>query len=113
MSTPYHEIENPIRSRPNRRTFRSHAQAVDLGRVQPGHALHANAEENIIQEEKRHGARCNLLLVRVAGFLGIADQDRDDEVAEALAAACEDHHVPPPPALDVGDADQREEEVGD
>ena len=109
----HHKVKNPIRRRPNRRALGPHAQAVNLRRIQPRHALHADPKEHIIQKEERHAPRRDLFLVRVPGLLRVADQDRDDEVAEALAAAGEDHHVSPAPALDVWDADQGEEEVRD
>lgn len=109
----HHKIKDPIRGCSNGSTLRTHAQAVNLGGIQPRYALHADAEENVVQEKECHRPRSDFLLIRVAGFLGVADQDRDDEVAEALPAAGEDHHVAPAPTLNVGNANQREEQVGD
>lgn len=104
-SCTHHKVKNPIRRRSQRRALRPHAQTVDLGRIQPRHALHADSKEHIIEKEERHTTRCDFLRILVARLLRVANQDRDDEVAEALAAGGKDHHFAPAPALDVGNAD--------
>ena len=47
-----HEIKNPIRRRPQRRTFRPHREGIDLSRIQPRHALPPDAKEDIVQEKE-------------------------------------------------------------
>ncbi len=49
----------------------------------------------------------------IAGQLVVAQENGDAEVAERLAGGRVHHQLPATPFLDVGDADEAEEEIGD
>jgi len=116
VRTTYHnEINNPIRRRPNRRTPRPHRRRIDLRRIQPRDPLEAEPEKRIIQKEERHCRFRHLRLTRrrISYLLRISNQNCEHEVAEALAGGAQHHHFPTTPALDEGDGERAEDEVGD
>ena len=113
--TYHNEVNDPIRRRAHSRAPRPHRRTINLRRIQPRNPLKAESEKCIIQEEERHSGLRNLRLgcLGVSHFFGISDQDREHEVAETLACCAQHHHFPTAPALDEGDGERAEDEVGD
>ena len=110
-----HEVEDPVGGGADGGALCAHAERVDLDRVEPGHALPADAEEDVVEEEEGDRGRGHLLGLprRVARQLVVPQQHGDDQVAHELASGAEHHQSPPPPPFDVGDRDQGEEKVAD
>lgn len=108
-----HEIKRPIRRRPQRRPFGPHTERINLRRVKPRHALPSDAEKDVVEEEKRHGRRGDLLASGVAWQFVVPQQDGDAEIAKRLAGGGIHHQFPTAPFLDVGDADEAEQEIRD
>jgi hypothetical protein len=79
----------------------------------PRHALPPNAKEHIVQKEERNRSlRPHLLCsIRQRRHLIVPNADGNDAVAEELASCGIHHHLASAPALDIRNADQREEEV--
>nr|POF15458.1 hypothetical protein CFP56_71954 [Quercus suber] len=61
----HHEVEDPVGGGAERGAFLAHGERVDLGRVQPRHALEADAEEDVVQEEEGDAGGGDLGFVRV------------------------------------------------
>lgn len=50
-----HEVEGPVRSGSEGRPFGTVGEGVDFGGVEPGDALPADAEEDVVEEEEGDG----------------------------------------------------------
>ena len=113
--TYHNKVNDPIRRRPHRRAPRPHRRTINLRRIQPRDTLEAESEKRIIQEKERHSGLRNLCLTRlgIPNLLRVANQDCEHEVAETLACCSQHHHFPTAPALDEGDGERAEDEVGD
>lgn len=127
----HHEIKGPVGSGAEGCPLGAHAQRVDFGGVEPGDALPADAEEDVVEEEEGDGGGGDFFAAAVAGEFVVADQDGDHEVAETLAGCgdpyvrsvrghrsgsvrltgCVHHHLSSAPGFYVGDTDQGEEEI--
>jgi hypothetical protein len=73
--------------------------------------LEADPKEDVIQEEKRDARTGDLLGMRIPRHFVIPQQDRDHQITAPLAERGVHEHLPATPALDVGDPDEREEQV--
>lgn len=104
-----HTIESPIRRSTQRCTFSPHTQTVDFRRIQPRNALPSDAEKDIVQEKERDGRGSDLFARRVACFLVVSQQHRDDQVTEALPSSAVHHELSSAPALDVWNGDETEQ----
>lgn len=71
--------------------------------------LESDAKEDIVEEKEGHASFGHFRLMSIAFLLVVPDHHRDDQVTEALACCCVHEQLPSAPALDVGDADGREE----
>lgn len=107
------KLTNPIRSSTQRSTFIPHTQTIDFGRIQPRHTLHSNSKKDIIQEEKRHTRRSDFLLIRIPGQFRVAQENGDEHIARSLAERSVNEHFATTPSFDIGDSDERKEEVAD
>ncbi len=72
---------------------------------------YAYDEEHIIQKEKGHTGTGDFVGCGVTRLFVVPDEDGDDQIAECLPGGREDHHVSTTPPLDVGYADEGEEEI--
>lgn len=50
--------------------------------------------------------------MRVTGFLRVADEHRNDEIAKRLPASSEHHHLSSAPVLNIGNTDQTKQQIG-
>lgn len=107
------KLTNPIRSSTQRSTFIPHTQTINFGRIQPRHTLHSNSKKDIIQEEKRHTRRSDFLLIRIPGQFRVAQENGDEHIARSLAESSVNEHFTTTPSFDVGDSDERKEEIAD
>lgn len=80
-----HEVEGPVRGSAEGRPLGTVGERVDFCRVEPGDALPADAEEDVVEEEEGDGGGGDLLAAGVAGEFVVADEDCDHHVAETLA----------------------------
>ena len=65
----------------------------------------ADSEEDVVEEEKCNGGRCDLFFGGVTGQFVVAQEDGDNQVAEALAGGTINHKSASAPSLDVGNGD--------
>lgn len=80
-----HEVEGPVRGSSQGRPFGAVGEGVDFGGIEPGDALPADAEEDVVEEEegdRRRGDFCGGVILE---DFAVPDEDRDHEVAETLA----------------------------
>jgi hypothetical protein len=82
-------------------------------KLTPRNSLHADTEEDVVQEEEGYRSRSDLVSMSVSGLFVVPNEDGDEEVAKRLAGGSKYHHVSAAPSFHVRDADQREEQVGD
>lgn len=80
-----HEVEGPIRSGAEGSPFGAVGEGVDFGWVEPGDALPADAEEDVVEEEEGDGRRGDFCGGVFLEDFAVPDEDRDHEVAETLA----------------------------
>lgn len=107
------EIGDPIGHGRGGGALGAHRQRVDLSRVQPGDAEHAQAEADVVQEEEDDGGLRHFFLTWITLFLGVVEQDGHEQEAEELYSRRDHHHDAPPVPLHQGRGGQRGEEVHD
>lgn len=87
----------PVGRSRHRGTLRSHGDGVDLGRVNPRDAQHADPKRNVEEEEEDNGALgCFSVAI---GWASISEEDRDRPEGQPLAS--------PWPAVETGISPRR------